>query len=129
MRTLAFAVRSYAPSEFENIDLNNVRRTGNSSLPRLCCRFGLQRGRARDTAHSFFSRFESPLARAGGPDVHRFQRAQQMTLPVWIGRALMIAFGRFRMAHLFVVAGKTLSTTRERQNRDGGVQKNEPTHC
>ena len=43
--------------------LNNVRRTGNSSLPRRCYRFGLRREQAPNTARNFFARFEGPSAR------------------------------------------------------------------
>ena len=43
--------------------LNNVRRTGNSSLPRRCYRFGLRREQAPNTARNFFARFEGLSAR------------------------------------------------------------------
>jgi hypothetical protein len=44
---------------------NNVQRTGNNSPPRSRRRIGLELGLARDTAHSFFARFQSPSARGG----------------------------------------------------------------
>jgi hypothetical protein len=64
---------------------NNVRRTDSSSLPRPCCRLGLQHARARDIAHSFFARFENHSARGGRHSISTASSGQQTTLPVWVG--------------------------------------------
>ena len=89
--------------------------TGNSSLPRLCCRFGLQRGRAPDTARSFFGRFESLSARDGRRPMSTASNVQQMTLLVSAGRPLTECL--WAILHGFtlgVVAGKMLRATHER---------------
>jgi hypothetical protein len=44
---------------------NNAQRTDSRSLPQLCCRFGLQRGREPDTAHNFYGRLETSSVRCG----------------------------------------------------------------
>src|ERR1700730_11104279 len=44
---------------------NNVQRAGNNSPPRSRRRIGLELGLVRDTAHTFFARFQSPSARGG----------------------------------------------------------------
>lgn len=50
-------------------------------------------------------------------DVHPFERAANDAAGLgW--RALRIGFGRFCMTHSFVVAGKMLSATRERQKTE-----------
>jgi hypothetical protein len=64
---------------------NNVQRAGSSSPPRSYCRTGLQLGPARDTAHSFFARFEAPSALGGRHSRSIALSGQKMTPPVCVG--------------------------------------------
>jgi Putative transposase len=69
------------------------RRAGSSFLPRLCCRLGLQHGRAPDIAHSFFARCESPSVLGGAHSMTTALSGQQMTLRVWVGAYSCLYFG------------------------------------
>ena len=64
---------------------NNVRRTGNSSLPRRCCRFGLRREQGPDTARNFFAHFEGLSARGVGARCPPLRARRQMSLTVYVG--------------------------------------------
>ena len=64
---------------------NNVQHAGSSSPPRSHCRTGLQLGPARDTAHSFFARFEGPSGLGGWHSRSTALSGQKMTPPVCVG--------------------------------------------
>ena len=74
---------------------NNVRRTGNNSLPQPCCRFGLQHGRALNTVHSFSARFESPSVRRERRAMSIASSVQQMSWSVWIGAHSWLSSSHF----------------------------------
>ena len=67
---------------------------------------GLELGLVRDTAHSFFARFEGPSKLGRTPfDVHCFGRLENGLAD--LGRCLfVVVFGPFCMAHSLVMAGE-----------------------
>jgi len=70
---------------------NNVRRVGSSSLPRPCCRLGLQLGRVPNTSHSVFARFECTSAL--GWRHSTASSGQRMTPPLWVEAYSWLSLG------------------------------------